>query len=86
MAHPKRSRPASIDLLKPFRIRPTDSSSSEQKATVQVTGALSHFLLSNKENYLEAVKYGKGADWTVVMGNEAGGVWATLPQLQFVFI
>ncbi|KAH8112290.1 DHH phosphoesterase [Phellopilus nigrolimitatus] len=34
--------------------------------------ALSEFLLDSKEQYLSAVREGKGQDWTVVMGNEAG--------------
>ncbi|KAI0089394.1 DHH phosphoesterase [Irpex rosettiformis] len=33
---------------------------------------LAKFLSQQRENYLEAVKNGKGKDWTVVMGNEAG--------------
>ena len=35
--------------------------------------ALSAFLREKKASYLDAVKAGKGSDWTVVMGNEAGG-------------
>ncbi|KAI1787293.1 DHH phosphoesterase [Ganoderma leucocontextum] len=34
--------------------------------------ALSAFLREKKASYLDAVKEGKGSDWTVVMGNEAG--------------
>ncbi|KAH7922131.1 DHH phosphoesterase [Leucogyrophana mollusca] len=34
--------------------------------------ALSQYLSSQKARYLEDVKRGKGRDWTVVMGNEAG--------------
>ena len=34
---------------------------------------LSKFLTETKTAYLEAVKSGKGHEWTVVMGNEAGG-------------
>ena len=35
--------------------------------------ALSAFLKEKKVSYLDAVKEGKGSEWTVVMGNEAGG-------------
>ncbi len=34
---------------------------------------LSTFLKERKVAYLDAVKAGNGKDWTVVMGNEAGG-------------
>ncbi|PIL29014.1 hypothetical protein GSI_09062 [Ganoderma sinense ZZ0214-1] len=34
--------------------------------------ALSAFLREKKASYLDAVKAGKGSEWTVVMGNEAG--------------
>ncbi|OBZ76768.1 Exopolyphosphatase [Grifola frondosa] len=33
---------------------------------------LSHFLAQHKKAYLAAIEEGKGDDWTVVMGNEAG--------------
>ncbi|KAI5120029.1 hypothetical protein M0805_004658 [Coniferiporia weirii] len=33
---------------------------------------LSEFLLSNKQQYLSAIHGGKGREWVVVMGNEAG--------------
>lgn len=33
---------------------------------------LAHFLANSKKGYLQDVKDGKGKDWTVVMGNEAG--------------
>ena len=34
---------------------------------------LSDFLLKSKTDYLNDVKNGSGREWTVVMGNEAGG-------------
>ena len=34
---------------------------------------LAHFLANSKDSYLQDVKDGKGKEWTVVMGNEAGG-------------
>ena len=34
---------------------------------------LSQFLASSKDRYLNDVQQGKGRNWTVVMGNEAGG-------------
>ena len=40
-------------------------------------GALSKFLKERKAAYLTAVDAGKGGDWTVVMGNEAGGASPT---------
>ena len=39
---------------------------------------LSNFLKERKSSYLDAVKEGKGGEWTVVMGNEAGGKWASI--------
>ena len=40
-----------------------------------MAGVLSAFLRSKKAAYLDAVKTGNGNEWTVVMGNEAGGMW-----------
>ena len=37
------------------------------------TKALADFVSQTKNRYLQDVKDGKGADWTVAMGNEAGG-------------
>ena len=37
------------------------------------TKALADFVSQTKSRYLQDVKDGKGADWTVAMGNEAGG-------------
>lgn len=37
--------------------------------------SLAKFVTEQKEKYLQAVADGEGKDWTVVMGNEAGG-WA----------
>ncbi|KAL5520738.1 PPX1 [Sanghuangporus sanghuang] len=34
--------------------------------------SLSSFLVGSKEHYLRAIREGKGREWTVVMGNEAG--------------
>lgn len=34
---------------------------------------LSDFLLKSKTDYLNDIKNGSGREWTVVMGNEAGG-------------
>lgn len=36
--------------------------------------SLSAFLLDCKQQYLAAVADGKAKEWTVVMGNEAGGM------------
>ena len=33
------------------------------------------FLSRSKTEYLEGVRGGKGTDWIVVMGNEAGGAF-----------
>ena len=35
--------------------------------------SLAQLVLQQKEDYLKAIADGKGKDWTVVMGNEAGG-------------
>ena len=35
--------------------------------------ALSAFLQERKASYLDAMRGGKAKDWTIVMGNEAGG-------------
>ena len=37
------------------------------------TPSLAQFLIESKTNYLKDVGAGKGKDWTLVMGNEAGG-------------
>ena len=37
------------------------------------TPGLAHFLAESKAKYLDAVKDGSSKEWTVVMGNEAGG-------------
>lgn len=37
------------------------------------TTVLAEFLQSQKTRYLKDVEDGKGGNWTVVMGNEAGG-------------
>jgi hypothetical protein len=34
---------------------------------------LSQFLLTSKNRYIRDVEEGKGKEWVVVMGNEAGG-------------
>jgi hypothetical protein len=41
------------------------------------------FAARNKAHYIQAVESGKGKDWTVVMGNEAGGIeWIPLTSEQ----
>lgn len=37
------------------------------------TPGLAHFLVESKASYLNAVEDGRSKEWTVVMGNEAGG-------------
>ena len=37
------------------------------------TKVLADFVSQTKNRYLQDVKDGKGGDWTVAMGNEAGG-------------
>jgi hypothetical protein len=37
------------------------------------TKMLADFVSQTKNRYLQDVKDGKGANWTVAMGNEAGG-------------
>ena len=52
------------------------------------------YLKATKERYLSDVRDGKGADWVVVMGNEAGGMFfhfiffriVQLPWLIFILI
>lgn len=39
------------------------------------SGTLSEFLQAQKTQYLKAVEEGKGKEWTVVTGNEAGGTY-----------
>lgn len=46
--------------------------SSEAFSTLQMSD-LAKFLAQKRAEYLQAVADGKGKDWTVVMGNEAGG-------------
>ena len=38
------------------------------------TATLAEFLQNQKSRYLKDVEEGKGGEWTVVMGNEAGGI------------
>lgn len=38
------------------------------------TASLSTFLALNRSRYLEALKTGRSQDWTIVVGNEAGGM------------
>ena len=38
------------------------------------------YLKATKERYISDVRDGKGADWVVVMGNEAGGMF-----IHFIF-
>jgi hypothetical protein len=41
--------------------------------TMSTKSVLSTFLSSQKSLYLQDIQNGKGKEWTVVMGNEAGG-------------
>lgn len=49
--------------------------------TIAAPTLLVDFLSSNKEKYLQDARGidGKAKEWTVVMGNEAGGVQAAFP-------
>ena len=38
------------------------------------SGTLSEFLQTQKTQYLKAIEEGKAKEWTVVTGNEAGGM------------
>lgn len=42
------------------------------------SSVLADFLKAQKEQYLKAVEEGKGKEWLVVMGNEAGGMLVAL--------
>ena len=58
--------PSPLQSLRVFkRIRPVSMSS---------TSLLSTFLALNRSKYLEALNDGRGQNWTVVAGNEAGGM------------
>ena len=46
-------------------------------ATVNLKG-IGKYLLDSRKSYVEAVEAGKGGEWLVVMGNEAGGESYTL--------
>lgn len=52
---------------------PLERSSGSSDSTRSPTD-LSHFLMLQKVNYLKAAEQGQARQWTVVMGNEAGGV------------
>lgn len=55
---------------------PVWSVSSFPTSTMALSSAsktLSDFLQTQKSQYLEAVEEGKGGDWVIVTGNEAGG-------------
>lgn len=45
-----------------------------QKNTPIAMSTLSKFLMDAKKRYLNVVRTGGGRSWTVVMGNEAGGM------------
>lgn len=56
--------------------RPTHSTklnSFAMSSLTPPTPALADFLQNQKTRYLKDVDEGKGGNWTVVMGNEAGG-------------
>lgn len=46
---------------------------------------LADFVSKTKDQYLQDVKDGKGGDWTVAMGNEAGGEWAVACSEAWIF-
>jgi hypothetical protein len=46
---------------------------SRNLCTMPESTGLSSWLAQSKAEYLQAVQSGQGADWTIVMGNEAGG-------------
>ena len=43
------------------------------------SGTLSEFLQTQKTQYLKAIEEGKAKEWTVVTGNEAGGMCCATP-------
>ena len=43
------------------------------------SGTLSEFLQTQKAQYLKAIEEGKAKEWTVVTGNEAGGMCCVTP-------
>lgn len=43
------------------------------------SAALSEFLQTQKTQYLKAIEEGKAKEWTVVTGNEAGGMYCATP-------
>lgn len=61
-----------VDLLQPFR-RPVTMYNGQPDSENAQGGTLSQFLSMNKAAFFQAVTEGKGQEWTIVMGNEAGG-------------
>lgn len=62
MANTLRRLSVAFKLGKNQRNGPTDS-----------TATLAEFLSATKQEYLKAINEKRGGEWTVVMGNEAGG-------------
>lgn len=54
-------------------VNSTQSASSLTPLRDGSTKTLADFVSQTKKRYLQDVKDGKGGDWTVAMGNEAGG-------------
>lgn len=68
-----------IARLKKLLLLNRQSQATRRKSSIPVGAkppgiSLSEFLATNKQGYLTAVGEGKGKEWTVVMGNEAGGL------------
>lgn len=60
---------------------PTPTPSHTTMAT-PLPATLSQFLVDNKRRFLEDLKKDAGANWTIVMGNEAGGVEFSVSSIQ----
>lgn len=67
-------RPSTLRIFTtPFR----SASSSSSVKTMSTPSALAAFLRENKKKFLADVKVDGAKEWTVVMGNEAGGEHAS---------